>query len=78
MTPAARTAVIEKTLHHLAEARNGVSLLDGPGCVDAQLLDDLYEKWLRESEGENTTAHQRRGAAHGDAAGSALSFPDRK
>lgn len=47
MKPAARTQVIEKTLHHLAEARNGVSLLDGPSCVDAQLLDDLYEKWLR-------------------------------
>lgn len=47
MKPSERESVIEQVLHHLAEARNGVSLIDGPGCVDAQLLDDLYEKWLR-------------------------------
>ena len=38
------------------EARNGVLLLhtgDQPS-VDAQLLDDLYKKYLRESDGEVT------------------------
>ena len=56
LKPGEREQVVAQVLHHLAEARNGVLLLhtgDQPS-VDAQLLDDLYEKYLRESDGEVT------------------------
>jgi len=45
-----RSAVVSRVLQDLADARNGILLLhtgDLPS-VDAQLLDDLYEKYLRE------------------------------